>query len=153
MTDYAPQYTTREKFKIVGLQLVWALPVILFFKYIFFPWMNNTTWFLCHPFGFQILFYGIFAAPPLFLVLILVISSGKQHFNILKLGQYPLPNQKTFKPTRYQYGFRAKWHSYLCLIALISLMGVTIYGVIRVPHLISELDQQKLNLKRQQVCR
>ena len=45
MTDYAPQYTTREKFKIVGLQLVWVLPVILFFKYIFFPWMNNTTCF------------------------------------------------------------------------------------------------------------
>ena len=115
--------------------------------------MSNTTWFLCHPFGFQILFYGIFSAAPLLIVLILIISSGKQHFNILKLGQYPLPNQKTFKPTRYQYGFRAKWHSYLCLIALVGLVGVTIYGVIRVPHLISELDQEILNLKRQQVCR
>ena len=69
MTDYAPLYTTWEKFKIIGLQLGWVLPVILFFKYMFLPWLNSTNWFLCSTHGLEISIFGIFIGIPLLLVI------------------------------------------------------------------------------------
>ena len=153
MTDYAPQYTTREKFKIVGLQLVWALPVISFFKYMFLPWLNSTNWFLCSTHGHKILIFSIFVGVPLILVITTLFNS-KRMYLILKLGQYPLPNQKTYTLTTYKYGLKAKWTSYLYFFLLLpTLIAFCIWGGYAANKMLNGFDQSKLNIERQKVCR
>ena len=153
MTDYAPLYTTREKFKIIGLQLGWVLPVILFFKYMFLPWLNSTNWFLCSTHGLEISIFGIFIGIPLLLV-ITTLFNIKQMYLILKLGQYPLPNQKTYTLTSYKYGLKAKWISYFYFFLLLPfLIAFCIWGGYAANKMLNGFDQSKLNIERQKICR
>ena len=153
MTDYAPLYTTREKFKIIGLQLGWVLPVILFFKYMFLPWLNSTNWFLCSTHGLEISIFGIFIGIPLLLV-ITTLFNTKQMYLISKLGQYPLPNQKTYTLTSYKYGLKAKWISYFYFFLLLPfLIAFCIWGGYAANKMLNGFDQSKLNIERQKICR
>ncbi len=153
MTDYAPLYTTREKFNIIGSLLLVGLPLILFSKYMFLPWLNSTNWFLCSVYGLQILIFGIFVGVPLILV-ITTLFNTKQIYLILKLGQYPLPNKKTLKLTAYKYGLKAKWISYLYFFLLLPiLIAFCIWGGYEANKVLNGFDQSKINIERQKVCR
>ena len=153
MTDYAPLYTTREKFKIIGLLSLVGLPLILFSKYMFLPWLDSTNWFLCSLYGLQILIFGIFVGVPL-IFFITTLFNTKQMFLILKLGQYPLPNKKTLKLTAYKYGLKAKWISYLYFFLFLPILIVfCIWGGYTASKVLNEFDPIKVDMKRQQVCR
>ena len=133
MSEYAPQYTKKERFVLLLKMLAWVIPVYIAMKFWFFDWLAeyaaNAN---CHKYGtitgVHLIFYGIFVFVPLSFALAIFLVEGKRCLKIIKLGQNPLPNEKVFRPTKYKYGAAAKAQPIVIMASIIALLGLSIWG-------------------------
>ncbi|MCU4379294.1 hypothetical protein [Acinetobacter haemolyticus] len=152
MSEYAPQYTFKEKIRIIGLYLIFALPTGWFLIYKFIPWTKTSNWILCHPYGWHIVWYGMGVFTPLFILLIGFLTIGRDMFKIYKFKQYPLPNKKVMNKTKYVYGFRATFICYIFLLWCMGILAFSIYGYFTATKMINLYDPQNLEKHRQKEC-
>lgn len=149
MTEYAPEYTKKEKIIITLKNIAWALPLLLICQLGFFPWLeqyaNNEP---CYQYGsitnMHLIFYGIFVGIPLSITFLLLALQGSRNLNILKLGQAPLPNEKVFAQTKYTYGTKAKWRAYVFFIVVALICALSIQGVFWANDMLSQYDLAEL---------
>lgn len=79
MSEYAPQYTFKERIKIITLHCLWAIPLYLILDQLFFPWLKESNWILCNPYGWHTLWYGMGVFAPLLMLLMVVLQIGRAH--------------------------------------------------------------------------
>jgi hypothetical protein len=150
MNDYAPLYSKEEKIKKIVLYSLWLIPIgVLYFGVI--PWFKSTNWFLCHPQGYEIFYKGLYLG---FSILFLLIQLYElpQNLKIIRLKQYPLPEQKTWSLQAYAYGAKATWRSYMSIGGTILLIGLIIYVIPLTNKVVNEIDQNKLAQERALQC-
>lgn len=119
--ESAPKYSWRERFKIwFGATIACGLLLVLSGRLIL-PLDEET---LCRP----LFWYGLFIAPPLSTLLLLLVALGPTMWRTLRSGQFPPPGQKVLRLTRYVYGFRARIRVFVYGIALACLVGLSVQG-------------------------
>lgn len=106
MADYAPEFTEKEKFKIVLMHLAWTIPIVLIAKLLFFPWFNEYADAAhCYDYdyftGTQVLLYSIFSGIPISFTLLVFAIDGTRSFRVIRRGQNPLPGEKVFHAAKY----------------------------------------------------
>lgn len=131
--EYAPEYTTQEKIQLLIKYLVWAIPTMLVFKFWFFPWLNQYAANAhClqygHFSGLDVLLFGTLIGLPLVFSVLLFFTIGRRYLKVIKLGQDPLPNEKTLRPTPYIYGAKAKLKAYFGLALIFFLFCLCFQG-------------------------
>lgn len=149
MSEFAPEYTKKEKLIILLKHLTWATPLILATQYLFFPWFTEfADQSHCYQYagysGTELMFYGLFVGLPLTFALLILLFEGARAVTIIRLGQSPLPNEKVFKPTQYSYGVRARIKPIFVLLIIVFLIGLSIKGLFSAQQLVSSLDFKKL---------
>ncbi|SRR5690554_75158 len=148
MSDFAPEYTKKEKQIILLKHLAWATPLMITFQYLFLPWLEEfTDQAQCYQYagltGTELIFYGVFVGLPLTFSLLVLMLEGTRSIAIIRLGQSPLPNEKVFKPTQYSYGVRARIKPVCVLLIVVFLVGFSIKGLFSAQQLISSFDSSK----------
>lgn len=148
--EFAPEYSTRERVKIICKYLLIFLPLFAATKWWFFPWFNEYVEVAhCYNYseftGTHLVFYGLFVGMPLFLFLGLFFTEGIKNIRVFSLGQHPLPGEKVFKATRYTYGRSAKIKSLPILFLLVAILGFSIYGFSAANDIISMVEQKGLS--------
>lgn len=131
---FAPQYTMRERLRLVLILVAICLPIYLLGEFWFFDWLRdyaaNAN---CHFYGsltgVHLLFYSLFVGSPLSLVMLILAFEGRRSLRVLRLGQNPLPGEKTLRKTRYKSGWAARVQPGLLLAATIVLIGMSLWGV------------------------
>ncbi len=151
-TEFAPEYSVRERIKLLINGLLIFIPLFAVTKWWFFPWFYEyLEVFHCFKYGEftgpQLVFYGMFVGVPLSLLLFLFFTEGIKNIRVLKLGQYPLPGQKVFRPTKYTYGRMARIKTLPIILVLLALVWFIIYGVSAAGDIISMVEDKEL------VCR
>lgn len=131
--NYAPEYTARERLRKILFILSWVTPALIAYKLWFLPWLGEyAAQAHCDnygPFtGVHIMFYGIFIGLPASMGIVFFTLEGKDILKIYRLGQYPLPTRKVFRPTKYVYGFRARVKAALSGVILLAIFGGSIWG-------------------------
>lgn len=149
MSEFAPEYSKREKIVLVAKLLAVIIPLALLSQYWFFPALNEYAENAhCHQYGpvngLDIVFYGTFIGLPLSLALVIFILEGRRSIKVLKIGQHPLPGEKVLKPTRYTYGWKAKIGPVLILVVIASLVGFSVWGTFAAQHMISMAEKKRL---------
>lgn len=132
---YAPLYTKKDRLKQVMWLLIGAIPVLLFVKFIFNPWVQNMEQNFCkewmgisvfelHFFGMMLMLYAT--------ILGFLVVCVRQIIQIKKSGQFPLPGKKTMSLTKIVYGKRALIKPVIGLVLIIVLFiwSVRIYTYI-----------------------
>ncbi len=150
MSEYAPLYTPQEKLRKLALYSLWLIPIGILYIWVI-PWWNTTTWFLCHPKGYDILFKSTFVGVPSILLMAFLLDFPR-NINIIRLGQYPLPDQKMFRPTLYVYGFKAVWKSYVNIILMIVLVTTILFALPITKQIVDRIDVNKLQQQRALQC-
>jgi len=133
MSEIAPEYTKKERIIVLLKVVSWCLPLYILAEFWFFDWLSgyaeNAN---CYKYGsvngVHFLMYGVFTLMPLSLAVILFLFEGRRSIKILKLGQNPLPGEKVFRPTRYKYGNSAKVQPVIVLVALVFIVGMSVWG-------------------------
>lgn len=126
----APEYTIEERKKYFLRHALWAIPIIAVFYFFIIPWYNefsiNAECRSYHGINGAYFVFAMLFSIPIISALVLGLISLKEQLMVIRIAQYPLPNQKVFKPTKYVYGFKAKLTAYIfCVfIALQFAMGV-----------------------------
>lgn len=147
--EYAEQYSKPEARKRIGLQvLLGALILICHIKWVqpFIDWYINTAH--CHqPYGYSglsVLWYSLFVGLPLFIALII-------NFTVLPLGikglieqQFPPKGVKVYKPTKILRGWHAKLKSFSCILIVLLLNLIPIWGYFQVDKMPMP-DEDKLD--------
>lgn len=152
MSEYAPQYTFKERVKIIALHSLWAVPIFLIIDRLFFPWFGTTKWFICHPYGIEILWYGIFIGLPTVFGIMFSIFWWKNYYPVLKFKQYPPLNKKTFRKLKYRYGTWAVVISLFKLICVVSFFILTIWGYFTATAFLNEHNLKLSEQERQKEC-
>lgn len=135
MDQWAPQYSSRERWHLFGLHAAWALPLLLVTQLVFFPWFETFVETApCRQVGpfsaMDLLIYGIFVGLPGSFVLIVLALEGRHSLRVWQLAQHPLPDEKVLKPTRYVYGRRARLRPMLFLGMILVITALTLCGVV-----------------------
>ena len=144
--EFAPQYRRAEKLKLMLSMLVLGSFIIAFNQYWFFPELKQYgDRALCFNYGsftgLHVLLYFVFVALPAVFFVSMFLLMGLREINVLKLGQHPLPGEKTFKPTRYVYGWRARMRSYIVMATLLFLLGLSVQGYFWAGELIESIQK------------
>ncbi len=143
-TEFAPQYSKQEKIKLIAVMLIGGALVMGINHYWFFPELRqygeHAHCFNYGSFtGAHVMMYFVFAALPLIMSISLFLLVGPRELRVIQTGQNPPPDEKTFKPTRYVYGWRARIRSYVGLGALLVIFGMGILGYFWANELIDRL--------------
>ncbi|PHR89641.1 MAG: hypothetical protein COA76_03555 [Moritella sp.] len=149
MNEYAPEYSKREKMVLFVKYCGLMTAVLLFTLFYFMPrFMNFIEVAHCFDYagfsGLQILFYGLFVAAPLSLLLIITAIEGPRNMQIMRLGQSPLPTEKVLRPTKYVYGIKAKIRPVLLLLALVCIFVFSMRGVYWANDFIAMMSKMEL---------
>ena len=149
MTNFAPEYTKRERITLVIKYLSIGLPMLAFFEYWFFPRMGAFGEVAhCYDFGLfngvELLFYGVFVGLPLSLAVMLLAFECKRLMLVFKHKQAPPPGYKVFKPTEYKYGNKALFQPVLFLMLLSGLLLLSAHGVGSAKEIIESTKSMKL---------
>ncbi|MFC3151050.1 hypothetical protein ACFOEK_08425 [Litoribrevibacter euphylliae] len=149
MNEYAPEYSKKERVMILLKHSVWAIPLFLWAQFWFLPWIKAfADQSHCYDYGVmtgtEALFYGLFVGMPLSLVLLVLLIEGPRTIKIIRLGQNPLPGEKVLKPTKYQYGTRAKLKPYGLMIILVLLVALSVRGIFWANDIIAMAEQADL---------
>ena len=136
--EFAPEYSKREKLRLLLMHIAWAFPLFIVTQHFFLPWFSlYIQQAHCYHYagwaGNELVFYGLFVGLPVSLVVILLLIEGPRTMRILlspnRSAQNPLPNEKVFKPTRYTYGAKAKIKPTILLMLLMLLLAMSIRGI------------------------
>lgn len=130
---FAPQYSTAERVRLVLILAAIAIPVYLLSELWFFDWLSDYAAIAnCHVYGnltgVHLLFYGMFVGIPASLALLVLSFEGRRSLRVLRLGQNPLPGEKTLRKTRYKYGAAARLQPIGLIAAILFLLGLSIWG-------------------------
>jgi hypothetical protein len=130
---YAPEYSRQEKRRQLFRALAWALPFLVVVNFYWLPWFNQYAEHAhCYKYGsftgFHIVLYALFVAVPVVLAIALFSFMGPRFIKVLRIGQFPLPGEKVFRPTKYIYGWRSRSLGVLFFVILISLLGMGVWG-------------------------
>lgn len=145
MTEWAPQYSKAEGIRLLLFHAAWAVPLFLLTEFFFFPWFERYMETAhCHHYGslngLELVIYSIFIGLPLGMALMVLALEGWHSFQILRLGQSPLPGEKVFRPTRYVYGNRARIKPVIFFLLVLFLCGVSVQGFFWADALIRDLS-------------
>lgn len=137
MSEFAPEYTKRERVALLLKHGSWILPLVVFTQFFLIPWIADYALLAqCYSYGnftrADIILYGCFVVLPLLFALTLWLIEGQRSLNIIRLGQSPLPGEKVFRRTRYTFGWRAKIKAYLLLAVVIFLLLLAVKGIFSV---------------------
>lgn len=140
--EFAPEYSVRERVKLLFKYALIVLPLFIVTKWWFFPWFNEYMEAAhCHEYGeltgVHLVFYGLFAGMPLILFLFLFFTEGIRNIRVFKLGQHPLPDEKVLRPTKYTFGRAAKIKTLPVFFVLVAIFGFSIYGISVANNIIS----------------
>lgn len=149
MTEYAPEYTKRERFVIVAKIVALAVPIFAFLKFSFFPWFriysDNAH---CYDYGYftgtHVVFYFVFVLIPIGSALIAFAVSGRGLVAVIRLGQYPLPGEKVFRPTKYKYGFKARIQPFLASMMLVFMVALGVRGIFWANEIIDKVHDKSI---------
>jgi hypothetical protein len=149
MSEYAPEYSTKERVLFLIKHLLWAIPLVVSTKLWFLPWLKAYgEQSHCYDYGFmsgtEVLFYGFFVGIPMSMVLLIALIEGPRMLKVFRLEQNPLPGEKVFRPTKYQYGVRAKLKPYAVIVILILLVGFSIRSVFWAKDMIKMTESSEL---------
>lgn len=149
MSEFAPEYSKKEKLLILLKHAVWVVPLFVATQYLFFPrFVEFADRSHCYQYvgiyGTEIMFYGLIVGLPLIFSLLILLFEGARSVTIIRLGQSPLPNEKVFKPTQYSYGSRARIKPIFVLLIVVFLIGFSVRGWFSVQQLINNLDLTNL---------
>lgn len=134
MSEYAPEYTKKERFVVLAKHSAWAIPLFIAIKLWFLPWFESYaknahcyeyTYFT----GTHVVFYFVFVAIPIGVALAIFAIEGARCLKVIRLGQSPLPGEKVFKRTKFKYGAKAKFRPYAELLILLLLVGLGVRGI------------------------
>lgn len=153
MSEYAPEYTKKERFLILLKHMAWFSPLYAITEFWFFDWLNeyaeNSS---CHIYGAitgtHLLMYGILVGIPFSAALILGITEGWRSIKIMKVGQNPLPDEKVFKRTKYKFGVKAKAHAMIIFIFIGIFALMSIWGGFKASEFVENADSCKQQLTR-----
>ena len=134
MSEYAPEYTRKERLRIVAVHSAWVIPFFLVIEYWFFPWLTDySDRAHCYDYGSftgsELLLYSVFVGLPAVTGLLVLAIEGKRSLQVLRIGQSPLPGEKVFRPTKYTYGLRTKVRPFMMICMVVSLLILSMMGV------------------------
>jgi hypothetical protein len=134
MSEYAPEYTRKERLRIVAVHSAWVIPGFFVVEYWFIPWLTDyADQAHCYDYGrftgSELLLYSVFVGLPVVTGLLVLVIEGKRSLQILRIGQSPLPGEKVFRPTKYTYGLRAKVRPFMVICMVVSLLILSLMGV------------------------
>ena len=140
MSEYAPEYTKKERLRMVAVHSAWGIPFILVTEYWFFPWLTDYADHAhCYHYGSftgsELLLYSVFIGFPVVTGLLILAMEGKRSLQVLRVGQSPLPGEKVFIPTKYTYGVRAKMRPFMMICVVVSLLILSFMGVFSVEEI------------------
>ena len=78
--------------------------------------------------GVTVLFYSYFVGFPVLLAVVLYATQGSKSIRAFRAAQYPAPDIKVFKLTKYKYGLRARSLALIPLISILLLLCMSIWG-------------------------
>ncbi|HEY6528899.1 MAG TPA: hypothetical protein VIZ65_09420 [Cellvibrionaceae bacterium] len=130
----APEYTKKEKQIYALKHAAWIFPLFAFGQFYFLPaYKKFSDLAPCQSYfginGAYFVFTLLYAAP-IFTALLLGLIYGKEYVRVFRLAQYPLPNQKTFTPTLYVYGFKARIRICILVFVIVVQILIGIHGLI-----------------------
>lgn len=134
MSEYAPEYTRKERLRIVAVHSGWVIPSFFVVVCWFIPWLTDyADQAHCYDYGSfkgsELLLYSAFVGLPVLTGLLVLAMEGKRSLQILRIGQSPLPGEKVFRPTKYTYGLRAKVRPFMVICMVVSLLILSLMGV------------------------
>ena len=135
VSEFAPEYSRRERLVLLARTLAWALPLFALTKFGFLPWFARyTDNARCLEYGqvtrSELVFHGVFVGLPLLVAILLLLFEGRDAVRTIRLGQHPLPGQKVFRRTRYTYGLRAKLKACLVFALVACCIGLAAGGAV-----------------------
>ena len=143
-SGFAPQYTLRERWRMLLLTLLWAVPLLLLTTKIFLPWFDAVVPLAhCHEYlginGLTLVIYGVLVGLPVSLVVVVLLLEGRRSWRTWRLGQFPLPGEKVLRPTRYVYGRRARLRPALFFMVVLLVCGLSAQGWVWAGNLLPKL--------------
>jgi hypothetical protein len=154
--DYAPEYTKKERIVIMFKNAAWALPLFVIAKFWFFDWLSEYSKNAhCYNYGningVHLVFYGLFVFMPLSFAAALFLTEGLRGIKVIKLGQFPLPNEKTFRPTKYRYGIAAKIQPIGIFASILLLTALSVLGGFQAHKLTKDIKPCTVNKSLNQI--
>ena len=133
LPEFAEEYTTLERIRIVAIHLTIGCLVIVLSELHLFPWLDVfVSSAHCRTvFGFEgisVLWYGLFVGIPLSSALLVSGTAGYRGYKILRDNQTPPHGEKVTRPTRIIRGSKAKIRGYMHLAACTPFLALSIWG-------------------------
>lgn len=120
--------------KIFLIGFIIGAALAIFFKKWLFPGVNEfaisaqcRTVFGID--GLTLLWYGVFAGIPLLTLLFAITTLGRTALKIFREKQYPVKNQKLFKPNKIFRGKQAIYFGFLHVLPVVLLLVCLIWGI------------------------
>lgn len=131
--EYAPLYTTSEKLRLFSIHSCWLAPTLASWHYYLQPKIKELTANSgCYEFlsitGVKFLFFGVFVVLPLMLSAVIFLTQGLRSIRAFRTAQFPPPNEKTFRLTKYSYGRAAKSKASIYPSIIIFFLGLGVWG-------------------------
>ncbi len=95
--------------------------------------------------GTHLIMYGVFVGLPFTLAVLLFGFEGVKAIKIIKVGQFPLPGQKVFKPTKYKHGNAARINGAILIAAVMFLFGMAVWGFGQAKEIAQEIKSCEIN--------
>ena len=150
---YAEEFSKSEKIKRILLFLLLGLLVIIVQKKWILPfiaWYADTVH--CHnPLGYSgitVMWYSVFVGFPLFSAMIISAVTVPVGYKGLIDGQFPPKGVKVYKPTKIDFGVKAKIKSIFLLLIPSFLIVITVWGFFQV----DKMPQQESDNYDYSVC-
>lgn len=145
MTEYAPEYTRKERLFLLLKYFFIFTPLFAVTQFWFMPWFKGyVERSHCMDYGSftgsHVVFYFIFVFIPFSSALLIFLTEGLRSLRVIRLGQNPLPGEKVFKKTKYTYGVRAKIKPYIVLFLVVFFVIFSIKGVFWANEIIYRTD-------------
>ncbi len=147
---FAPEYTKEERVWLVVKNLFWFSLMLAFCKLWFFDFLGEYTKVAhCYKYGpltgTHLIMYGVFVGLPFTSAVLLFGFEGVKAIKIIKVGQFPLPGQKVFKPTKYKYGNAARINGAILIAAVVFLFGLAVWGFGQAKEITQEIKSCEIN--------
>lgn len=131
--EFAPEYSTRERWRLVGLysllmlavygaSKLWLLPRLAWFA------ANSQCQYVFGVSGTAVLFYGLFVGLPLGAAVLYAAFTVGISVRTIRSLQYPPPGQKVLRRTRVRKGRPAIALALAPLWVVASLCGLAAWG-------------------------